>query len=361
MPPRKSPRKTAGKASRKASRKTPRKASRRASGKTPRAWYQSNWFLLIVAAAVLVGIQLYHQRRTGGEGSAEHFGENVTESRGGDGSAAQEAPTPAEEPPPARVRMDVRPAVDGEQGAALGGADGDGLLALVDAAGELPPAAAGDERAGEGTATVRGRVDYRGIVQDEVVAPTVDRKDCPEHPEGAIVVADGHLVGALAWVEGSPGDGERPGNGSTAPSLRVDACRLEPRAQAFPPGTAIRAANGDAVPHTLVARDAAGVQAFRVELPPGTEDAPILPTRPGLLHVTCERHPWEEAYLLVHPYAGATDADGRFTLSEVPLPASAAPELHLFHPELGTFRQSLALQPGQTLELTVDLTEPVDP
>ncbi len=345
-------------AARKPARKPARRTARGGGAQAP-AWFRSNWFLLVIAAGVLIGVQLYHGRRLEKTGSADSFGETPAEA-GGAGAVPPGDPTPAPPPPPSLVRVDARPAVGSERGEPLGTGDGPGLLAMAAPEGELPVAAAGDERGG-GVAIVRGQVDYRGIVHDEVVVPTVDRRSCPEHPAGAVSVADGHLAGALVWVEGAAteGAGDGPEGGF---ALRVDGCQLRPRAQALPPGTALRAGNGDDVAHTLVATDAAGVQAFRVELPAGAEDAPILPTRPGLLQVTCERHSWERAHLLVHPAAAATDIDGRFTLDRVPLPADGGGgEMSVFHPELGTFSQALALQPDQTLELRIDLTEPVDP
>ena len=57
-------------------RRPSRAGSRKGKGKSSTSWYQSNWFLLIVAAAVLVGVQVYHQRAVErGEGSAAGFGE----------------------------------------------------------------------------------------------------------------------------------------------------------------------------------------------------------------------------------------------------------------------------------------------
>lgn len=344
-------------------KRRPSKAPSR-KGKSSAAWYQSNWFLLVVAAAVLVGIQVYHQRAVErGEGSAEGFGEPGPVDRGVGEGGGGTTPEIAEAPePPALVRMDARPAVGTEQGGALGGADGEGLLAMAAPEGELPEAGLGEAGAGStGAVTVRGRVDYRGIVQDEVVVPTVDRRACPEHPAGAVVVADGHLVETLVWIDGAAPSAAGTAAGGEGPALQVDGCHLAPRAQAIPPGIALRLGNTDEVAHTLVAHDWTAAQAFRVELPPGAADEPVLPTRHGLLHVTCEHHPWESSYLLVHAAAGATDLDGRFSLTDIPLPAEGAPELHVFHPELGTFTQRLDLQPGQTLEIDVDLTEPIDP
>ncbi len=332
----------------------------KARGGSPAAWYQSNWFLLIVAAVVLVGVQLYHQRAVDrGEGSAEAFGEPAADPAGAaEAGRAVEAATPEAPRRPSRVEVDARPAVGSEKGGALGAADGDGLLAMAAAEGELPEAAVAGG-ASAGVVTIRGRVDYRGMVQDEVVVPTSDRRLCPEHPAGAVVVADGHLVEGLVWVDGAAS--AAASDRADGPALAVDGCRLAPRAQAFPPGVALRMANADELTHTLVAKDASGEQAFRVELDPGVSEQPVLPTRPGLLHVSCEHHPWETAYLLVHPAAAATDLDGRFSLADVPLPADGAPAIHVFHPELGTYTQRLDLHPGQMLDIDIDLTEPIDP
>lgn len=281
-------------ARKKAARKATRKGGRKGSG----AWYDSNWFLLVLAVLVVAGVRVYQ----------------VSQS---DAPAAETAPEPtvdAAEPPTAETPP--------------------------------PPPAAVE---------VAGSVAYRGMLHDEVVVPTVDRRACPEHLAGMLRVTDGHLADALVWVEDVAGEGAAP----AAVELLSRECQIEPRAAVAAAGATLRWANADDVAHQYEARGADGEVAFSVDLPPGGEASHTV-SGAGVLELICLRHPWERASLLVavNGHATTTDVDGRFDLGGVqPGDGGDPATLRVYHPLIDPYRGELELSPGEAQDLRIDLTE----
>jgi plastocyanin len=286
-------------ARKKTSRKAPPKARRKGGpGKGSGAWYDSNWFLLVLGVLVVVGVRVYQVRQTHApepEATAESTVDVVDE------PPTESAPVP-------------------------------------------PP-----------TASVAGVVAYRGMLHDEVVVPTVDRRSCPEHVAGTLRVTDGHLADALVWVEGAGGE-------ATAPSdvkLLSRSCQVEPRASVVGAGASLRWINEDDVAHQYEARGVDGEVAFTVDLPPGGEASRTVSVA-GVLGLVCLRHPWERASLLVAAdgHAAITDVDGRFHLGDVRPGAGDQPAtLRVHHPLIDPYEGELDLASGQPLDLSVDLTE----
>lgn len=288
-----------------AARKSTKKKPRRRSGRKKASdghWYDSNWFLLVLAVLVVVGVRVYQVRRSAAP-QDDPDEKPVVETAA---DAAPETPTEAPPPPPEPV-------------------------------------------------AVSGSVAYRGMLHDEVVVPTVDRHSCAEHVAGALRVSDGHLADAVVWVQGGGGHS----SGSRALDLTSRDCQIEPRAAVVGAGASLTWTNADDVQHPFEARGADGSLAFTVDLAPGEVATRIL-AEPGLLTLTCTRHPWERATLLVteHGHAAVTDVDGRFDLGEVSPPAgSEAVTLRVIHPLLDPHEQPLELTSSESLDLRIDLTE----
>ena len=280
-------------------KKAARKGSRKArKGVAQGRWYDSNWFLLVLAVLVVVGVRVYHVRR-GSE--PVHEPEEATEQ-----PAAVEVSTPAT--PPAAVAVEVT-----------------------------------------------GAVAYQGMLHDRVVVPTVDRRSCLEHVAGALRVTDGHLADALVWIEGT---GESTA-GSARLQMRSSDCQIEPRAAVARRGAILAWDNADDVRHEIVAQDTQGSEVFALELSPGGEAThPVAAT--GVIQLSCSRHPWEHATVLVaeHELTAVTDVDGRFRFDSVRPPAAGeTATLRVFHPLLGSYEQGLDLGSGQPVDLEIDLSE----
>lgn len=148
---------------------------------------------------------------------------------------------------------------------------------------------------------------------------------------------DGGVANVVVWVEGAVAAAGAPKRDIV---ISNDVCKISPR-------VAVGAVGSDFVFKTDGARlhnfhlylqwkehDKVsqrplrmGATVYNVAFPKGDHEVrkaikPFHTTREetGIIKVRCNVHPWEEATLLVfdHPFAAVTDAQGRFSLSDVP-------------------------------------------
>jgi plastocyanin len=98
-------------------------------------------------------------------------------------------------------------------------------------------------------------------------------------------------------------------------------CRYIPHVQAATVGTKLTLLNSDAVFHNVHAVRPEGVPAFNLAMPFKGGKLPATLKAPGVLKVRCDAgHKWMSAYVAVfdHPYFAVTDAQGRFTIGDLP-------------------------------------------
>jgi hypothetical protein len=83
-------------------------------------------------------------------------------------------------------------------------------------------------------------------------------------------------------------------------------------------GTAVRFPNQDNIRHHVYSFSPA--KKFELPLYKGSEAAPVVFDRPGLVVLGCNIHDWMVGYLYVleTPWFGRTDAEGRVVLSGIP-------------------------------------------
>ena len=83
-----------------------------------------------------------------------------------------------------------------------------------------------------------------------------------------------------------------------------------------------------------------------------TLENPAKLARAGVLHLSCDVHPWTHAWVAVfdHPYYGITGRDGAFALDSVP-PGRYA--IHAWHPRLGAVVDSVTIEAGRTVTLAL--------
>ncbi|MFI5253224.1 MAG: carboxypeptidase regulatory-like domain-containing protein [Bacteroidota bacterium] len=103
-------------------------------------------------------------------------------------------------------------------------------------------------------------------------------------------------------------------------------CEYNPHILIVPPGTHLEIANNDVILHNVHAYDFlnASRSIFNIAQPLKGQCTPVKETqltKVGLIEATCDAgHPWMSAYIMVapHPYYAVTDANGNYTLNEVP-------------------------------------------
>ncbi|MFQ5685007.1 MAG: carboxypeptidase regulatory-like domain-containing protein, partial [Candidatus Binatia bacterium] len=79
--------------------------------------------------------------------------------------------------------------------------------------------------------------------------------------------------------------------------------------------------------------------------------------RTGLVEVKCDAHDWMHAWLLVtdHPYYAVTDADGKFTIEDIP-PGTYA--LRFWHEQLGVQQQEISITAGGETQAHIAFAAP---
>jgi plastocyanin len=164
---------------------------------------------------------------------------------------------------------------------------------------------------------IHGAVKFPGETPPPFLFTNRQDHDCPHG------IAANHLIvkqttlglkNALVVLEAEE-------NKRTPPQSQLleSGCVLKPRVQVVTAGTSVQFKNGDAAPHQLhIYRDDVSVYDVPILKPESAVHRPFV--NKGLYKVNCDKHLWERAWIYVsdHPYAAVTDANGEFTIENVP-------------------------------------------
>jgi plastocyanin len=151
-------------------------------------------------------------------------------------------------------------------------------------------------------------------------AVTKDTASCGhDTPDESVVVGKaGSLRNVVVFVKDAHFEGKpAPVTGA---ALDQKQCRYAPHVQALTVGTPLALMNNDAILHNIHANDS-GMTVFNVAMPLKGQKLPIPMRKPGLLRLQCDAgHSWMSGWIYVfdHPYFAVTDADGSFTIKDVP-------------------------------------------
>jgi hypothetical protein len=102
--------------------------------------------------------------------------------------------------------------------------------------------------------------------------------------------------------------------------LAMAGCQLLPRVQWLPLGTSLTLVNKDGAAHHLHAYQGKDTL-FEVDLPPNASPVRRPLVVPGLYKINCDNHLWERAWIYVSPHdsVAVTNAEGQFTIKNVPV------------------------------------------
>jgi len=171
-------------------------------------------------------------------------------------------------------------------------------------------------------ASISGSISYSGDQADEIVGINQDTETCgPDHPErpaGALLVSEGKLENVVVYL-----DGVKSGKAFAEGPVEVDniQCNFVPRVAIGHKGGQIVARNSDPVTHntnmSLVQNNSTIMNS---SLKKGATSKPNKLKKTGVVKVQCDLHEWMIGSVFVHdsPYAVLTQADGSFTLGDVP-------------------------------------------
>lgn len=208
----------------------------------------------------------------------------------------------------------------------------------------VAPAAAAPQ-----TGTIIGTVTIEGAVPSpRRLSVTIDRDSCGETVLARdVVVRDGSLANAVAFIEGIGGESE-PGEYS----LSNSDCRFDPPVLAVTVGSELVVANHDDMMHNThlflrydSRRRTVGNWALPRKGAVLRNDRAL--RRPGIIDVKCDVHPWMHAIIRVfdHSYFAVTSASGSFEIAGVP---AGTHTIKVWHEVFGELEQSVTIQAGAT-------------
>jgi len=140
-------------------------------------------------------------------------------------------------------------------------------------------------------------------------------------------------------LDGVP-DGTPPPAGNPGPRIAQVNQSFQPRVLVVTVGTAVTFPNRDPIFHNVFSYSKA--KRFDLGKYGQGKSATVVFDRPGLVKVFCDIHSNMAAYVLVTEsrWVVQPDADGRFTLGDVP-PGSYT--LHLWHPDRGSRTETVTV------------------
>jgi hypothetical protein len=193
-----------------------------------------------------------------------------------------------------------------------------------------------------------------GEPRDTSITPTHDLSVCRPFSESLVASRQGGVGNVVVWLVGA--DRGPPHDAPRRVRLVLDGCRLEPRVQRMAQGGTVMVNSRDAMMSRLqfVAEGESATRATVLLNDAGqvvpTEDPA---SRPGLVQVTDDLHPWVRAWLVVgpHPFVAVTDADGLFRFDGVP---PGRYTLVAWHERLGAKRMTVRVEEGIQTRLQVE-------
>jgi hypothetical protein len=139
--------------------------------------------------------------------------------------------------------------------------------------------------------------------------------------ESVIVGADGGLANVFVFAKKLPAGVKAPPPPTDPVVLDQQGCRFVPQAMVFRAGQPLLMKNSDPVSHN-VRTAAIAMSINQIVTPNNTTGIAVTYKRPEKMPVQtkCDIHAWMLAYHfpLDHPYAAVTDANGNFTIPDLP-------------------------------------------
>lgn len=176
--------------------------------------------------------------------------------------------------------------------------------------------------------TISGQVRIAGDVPKSArLSVLKDEKICGANkPSPRLLVGkSGGVQNALVWIEDIVA-GKKAEDENKRLELDQNRCEYKPHVLLLPLGSSLDIVNSDPILHNVHTYDesAGNRTMFNIAQPVRGQRTTVKKTqfeRAGMYLATCDAgHPWMSAYVVVtdHPYYALTDANGNFTLDNVP-------------------------------------------
>ena len=129
---------------------------------------------------------------------------------------------------------------------------------------------------------------------------------------------------------------------------------FRPRVQGVFVGQEVSMRNSDPLIHNVRSLSEEN-RPFNIGQPAGTPDRKkVFKDKEGPIELRCDFHPWMRAYLFVmeHPYFAVTDAQGHFTIKELPVGNYT---LAIWHEAFGEQEQKITVKAGGLKDIEFNL------
>jgi len=138
-------------------------------------------------------------------------------------------------------------------------------------------------------------------------------------------------------------------------TLTQKGCGFRPHVVTVQTGGEVVVANGDPVTHNIHTFSFDNPQLNQAQ-PAGSPTLTIKPTIAETIKVQCDIHKWMAGWVVVaeHPYYAVSDADGHFTLTDVP---AGSYTLEFWQESLGVVTQKVTVQAGQTAQVSAQMSQ----
>ena len=218
-----------------------------------------------------------------------------------------------------------------------------------------PPAFAYEAGAVTGGGSIEGKVVYNGPVQTRKIIPNKDVETCGgirEEPLIEVSPDKGVQNAAVYLVDVAKGKAWPPAG--KPPELDNIKCEFVPHVQVMPAGQ-LDVVNKDPVLHNSHGYYGKRT-AFNMAQPNQGQSIPADLSRAGIVRVDCDVHGWMEGWVYVvdNPYYALTDADGKFSITDVP---PGTYKLVAVQSLTGPNEQTVTVASGKATTLNIELKQ----
>jgi len=197
-----------------------------------------------------------------------------------------------------------------------------------------------------GGGTIKGIVKFQGTPPaQKVLEVTKDKEVCGAHgelkSEDLVVGASGGIENAVVSITNiSKG---KPMEAATA-TLDQKGCQYIPHVLLFPAGSTVKIMNSDGILHNIHTYSTKN-PSVNMAQPKFKKEIQQKFEQPEIIKVTCDAHGWMHGWFIAedNPYYAKTDANGSYTLSDVP-PGDY--ELKVWQEQLGEKTQKVTVTAG---------------